>query len=631
MRYANLLFTTVKNTYQKRDSGSSGPSHMSNYRIDSCSSSHGGAVLFDATTNSNNMLNTGLARRIPTITLNDDEVPLVSFDSSSSDPFADPPESTSILDLSTLRSNAAALRTAMDTQAQGQTHLQTPSKQHHSFRVIVVGGGPNGLVLAHALHQAGIDYTLLERSPIIPNPNNNNDEDGTSLVLWPHSARILDQLGLLRRVQKLSCPMRTKQTHRGDGTPCPPSGDNAFARARHDHGRPCMLISRAALLGLLWEALPEREARVCPGKEVVSAETRAAGVRVICADGSVEEGSVVVGCDGVHGVVRRAVSDLRAEKKRTAMRRLSLGLGGGAGSGGRADRDMEARYYGLVGSAPLLDGLEPGVCYGTQGDDTGKTFQVLTSEDTAYFLAYIPLRRPTRKQTRYPAQNADYLASALAQHPVTDKIKFGDLWRARRYGKMMDFHEGIAEKWYHERVVLVGDAAHSMLPALGLGVNTGWQGVAELTNGLRLLFLLHSHSPDTASIKRVFKAYQNDCDVLTRSAMLISSFYTQAVANQGHRTTLDSFYSWAPPALGAVALLEKQVACAVRLGVTLDFVEEKHFKEGRLKWANPRRRVDAATSAEEERKERTVFVYPGIPMRVRATSASTNSCSPTGG
>lgn len=384
MRYPDLLFTAVKNTFQKQTSGCSGPSNMSNnyHRTDSSSSSHRGPMLFDATPSSNNMPNTGLAQRPPTITLNDDEVPLISFDSANSDPFADPPDSGPVLDLSTLESNAAALRTAIDTQAQGQTRLQTPSDQRHPFRVIIVGGGPNGLALAHTLHQAGIDYTLLERSPITPIPNH-NDEDGTSLVLWPHSARILDQLGLLRRAQKLSCPILTKQAHRADGTPCLPSSDNAFARARHDHGRPCMLISRAELLGLLWEALPEREAHVCPGKEVVSVETHTAGVRVTCADGSVEEGSVVVGCDGVHGVMRRAASDLRAEKKRSARKRLSLGLGGGSDRDGKADRDMEARYYGLVGSAPLLEGLEPGVCYETQGDATGKTFQVLVGEDTA--------------------------------------------------------------------------------------------------------------------------------------------------------------------------------------------------------------------------------------------------------
>lgn len=396
MRYTNLLFKAVKKACQKRDPGSSGPSDKSEeyHKIDSCPGSHDGAMLLHANTNNNDTptTSTGLTKRIPTITLNDDEVPLVPSYSANSDPFVDKPDTcVPLLDLSTLKSNATALRTAIDTQCQGQTRPQTPANQPCPFRVIVVGGGPNGLALAHALHQAGIDYNLLERSPVILTPdnnnNNNNEDDGTGLILWPHAARILDQLGLLRRAKKLSCSMCTRHAYLADGTLCTSSGgDDVFARSRSDHGRSCMLIGRAALLGLLWEALPEREARFRAGKEVISVETHAAGVRVTCADGSVEEGSIVVGCDGVHGVVRRTVRDLRAEKKRQARRRLGLGrLGGGGASSGddKADRAMEARYYGLVGSAPLLDGLEPGVCYETRGDATGKTFQVLASKDTA--------------------------------------------------------------------------------------------------------------------------------------------------------------------------------------------------------------------------------------------------------
>lgn len=196
---------------------------------------------------------------------------------------------------------------------------------------------------------------------------------------------------------------------------------------------------------------------------------------------------------------------------------------------------------------------------------------------------------------------------------------------------MVDFHEGITEKWYHERVVLVGDAAHSMMPSLGLGVNTGFQGVAELTNNLRRLLFLHLRSstqssgfqaPDTATIKKIFKEYQNNHDDTARRGTLISSFYTRAIAQRGHgqRTALDSFYGWAtPPLSGDVALLERQAAWAVRLGITLDFLEERHFREGKLKWAHPRRRVGAASaSTAEERMGRTVWVHPGIPVRVRA-------------
>lgn len=192
---------------------------------------------------------------------------------------------------------------------------------------------------------------------------------------------------------------------------------------------------------------------------------------------------------------------------------------------------------------------------------------------------------------------------------------------------MVDFHEGIADKWYHERVVLVGDAAHSMEPALGLGVNTGLQGVAELTNGLRKLALVHSNSssteggerqgPDTASIKRVFKEYQNGRDDMARRDMLVSSYYTRAIARQSHQRPLGSFYGWVTPAVGEdTALLERQASWAVRMGNTLDFLEEKHFKEGKMRWVNPRRRVDAAAYNEEERRGQTVWVYPSIPITI---------------
>lgn len=378
LKYTRFLFKSVKNKCQKRHSDPSGPSDPGNKysRIKSCPSGRGAALLPSEDADSNN-------DPIPTITLNDDEVALIPSYSACSDPFVDEPDNFPLLDLSSIRSNATALRTAIDTQDQTQARLQAPNNQPHPIRVIIVGGGPSGLVLAHALHQAGIGYIVLEHSQTILASDNNND--GPGLILWPNSARILDQLGLLRRTHKLACSIRTRQTYLADGSPCSPSYEDVFARSQSDHGRSCMLISRAALTGLLWEALPGREAHVQTGKEVVYIETHATGVRVTCADGSVEEGSIVVGCDGVHSVVRQSMCDLRAEKKAEARKRLSFGRlgGGGTGGTGKADKTMEVKYYGLVGSAPLIDGLKPGVCYETRGDANGRTFQVLSGKDTA--------------------------------------------------------------------------------------------------------------------------------------------------------------------------------------------------------------------------------------------------------
>lgn len=71
----------------------------------------------------------------------------------------------------------------------------------NSFKVIVVGAGPVGLVLAHALQASGIDYVLIEqRSQVPPDP-------AYGVFLWPQIMRILHQLGLLESILAVSQPM----------------------------------------------------------------------------------------------------------------------------------------------------------------------------------------------------------------------------------------------------------------------------------------------------------------------------------------------------------------------------------------------------------------------------------------
>lgn len=57
------------------------------------------------------------------------------------------------------------------------------------FKVIIVGAGVSGLVLAHTFHQAGIDYVVLDKHPVAP-------AWGASISIFPNGSRILDQLGL---------------------------------------------------------------------------------------------------------------------------------------------------------------------------------------------------------------------------------------------------------------------------------------------------------------------------------------------------------------------------------------------------------------------------------------------------
>ena len=79
------------------------------------------------------------------------------------------------------------------------------------FKVIVVGGGPVGLAAAHALHLAGIDFVILERRAAIV------EDKGASIVVHPHTLRIMSQFGLLDALQAVGGELRHHRSFTVDG------------------------------------------------------------------------------------------------------------------------------------------------------------------------------------------------------------------------------------------------------------------------------------------------------------------------------------------------------------------------------------------------------------------------------
>ncbi len=86
------------------------------------------------------------------------------------------------------------------------------SSSERPFRAVIIGGGPVGLCLAHALELAGIDYVLLERKEAVV------EESGFGLALWPHGVRVLDQIGLLEEGTDMQLPMKDKYNLWPDGS-----------------------------------------------------------------------------------------------------------------------------------------------------------------------------------------------------------------------------------------------------------------------------------------------------------------------------------------------------------------------------------------------------------------------------
>ena len=75
--------------------------------------------------------------------------------------------------------------------------LQKPIRMTN-FKVIVVGGGPAGITVAHLLSLAKIDFVLVEKRDTI------STWTGAGLTLWPHGMRIFHQMGLMSVLEPIA-------------------------------------------------------------------------------------------------------------------------------------------------------------------------------------------------------------------------------------------------------------------------------------------------------------------------------------------------------------------------------------------------------------------------------------------
>lgn len=189
------------------------------------------------------------------------------------------------------------------------------------LKVIIVGGSIAGLVLAHSLHHAGIDFIVLEaRNRIDP-------QVGASIGIFANGARILDQLGVYEDIERLIEPPIWLEIVTGEGNLVHRIDSPQLMRARYvtlhilgenithathsslilkrgSMGYPIAFLERRRVLKILFDRLPD-PTKVLTNKKVISVDHIADGVLVNCDDGSRFTGDIVAGADGVHSRIRR--------------------------------------------------------------------------------------------------------------------------------------------------------------------------------------------------------------------------------------------------------------------------------------------------------------------------------------
>ncbi|WP_326628506.1 MULTISPECIES: rifampin monooxygenase [unclassified Streptomyces] len=311
--------------------------------------------------------------------------------------------------------------------------------------VIVVGGGPTGLMLAGELRLAGVHVIVLEK---LTEPTGESRGRG----LHTRSVEMMDQRGLLDRFLAVSEKFQVGGFFGGIQKPWPDRLDTA-----HPYGLSTLQPVTERLLN---ERALELGAEIRRGCEVVGLSQDEDGVTAELTDGTHLRSRYLVGCDGGRSAVRKL---------------LGVGFPGEPAKVETLLGDMEMAEDPATVAAVVAEVRKTQLRFGTIPNGDGTHRVIVPADGVAEDRATAPTLEEFKQQLRAVA------GTDFGVHSPRRLSRFGDATRQ-------------AERYRVGRALLAGDAAHIHPPTGGQGLNLGVQDAFNL--GWKLAAEVNGWAPE---------------------------------------------------------------------------------------------------------------------------------------
>jgi 2-polyprenyl-6-methoxyphenol hydroxylase-like FAD-dependent oxidoreductase len=325
--------------------------------------------------------------------------------------------------------------------------------------VVIVGGGIGGLFAANALVAQGIPTAVYEQAPAI-------GEIGAGVFLTPNSVRQLQRVGLEPAVEKWGARVGPDSRYfRHDGAPIAPVQVTDSSGWNATFG-----MHRADLVAILADALPA--GTVHAGHRCTGFAQDGNMARVSFANGATVEADIVIAADGIHSELRPHV----------------FALSSPVFSGSVA-------YRGLVPHERVPHW--PTDCW-QMWLGQGRHFLAfpVRAGKLINYVGFVPTDEEMKESWSAPG-DPDILRQAFAGwdpriHQLLQEVQLTFRWAL--------YDREPLPVWTRDRLSLLGDAAHPMLPHLGQGANQ------SIEDGMALAAILQGADRETAP--RALLAYE---------------------------------------------------------------------------------------------------------------------------